>query len=77
VINCTGADDCYIPPPPSTSNVYGILSTSDASPEPAYTANIGWDFPTGIGTANAANLVNGWKVISATTKPVRMDQTKK
>jgi subtilase family serine protease len=73
VINCTGTNDCY-----NGGGKYGILSTSDTSPpDPAYTANIGWDFPTGIGTANATNLVNGWHVIAATTKPVRMDQTKK
>ena len=26
----------------------------------AYTTNRGWDFATGIGSVNAANLVNAW-----------------
>jgi subtilase family serine protease len=72
VINCTGANDCYI-----DGGTYGILSTSDVAADPAYTANTGRDFPTGIGTANAANLVNGWKAASATTKPVLLDKLKK
>ncbi len=38
----------------------GVLSTSDTSFAPAYGTNIGWDFATGIGTVNAANLVNNW-----------------
>ena len=47
--------DCYQP-----SGVYGVLSTSHSAYQPAFSANTGWDFATGIGTINAANLVNNW-----------------
>jgi subtilase family serine protease len=72
VINCTGTNNCYI-----HGGTYGILSTSDSAPDGAYPATTGWDFATGIGTANAANLVNGWKAASATTRPVLLDKLKK
>jgi subtilase family serine protease len=50
--------DCYI-----DGGTYGILSTSDFAPRPAYDAGVGWDFTSGIGTANAANIVNAdWPV---------------
>jgi subtilase family serine protease len=39
---------------------YGILSTSNSASEPAYLTNVGWDFPTGIGSVNAYNLVMNW-----------------
>jgi subtilase family serine protease len=54
-VNCTGNFNCYLP-----SGTQGVLSTSDTSYSPAYGASIGWDFATGIGTLNAANLVNNW-----------------
>jgi len=54
-VNCTGTHNCYRP-----SGAYGVLSTSDSSYQPAYRATTGWDFATGIGTVNAANLVNSW-----------------
>jgi subtilase family serine protease len=38
----------------------GILSTSNTTSQPAYLTNVGWDFPTGIGSVNAYNLVMGW-----------------
>lgn len=47
--------NCYLP-----SGTYGVLSTSDSSYEPAFAAHTGWDFATGIGTINVANLVNNW-----------------
>ncbi|MGO9939162.1 MAG: protease pro-enzyme activation domain-containing protein [Terracidiphilus sp.] len=47
--------DCYI-----NGGRYGILSTSDSAADPAYSTDVGWDFATGIGTANAANIVNAW-----------------
>jgi subtilase family serine protease len=72
VINCTGTFNCYI-----NGGTFGILSTSDTAPNGAYPATTGWDFATGIGTTNAANLVNGWKAASATTKPVLLDRMKK
>jgi len=47
--------NCY-----RTTTTYGVLSTSNAADDPAYLTNIGWDFPTGIGSVNAYNLVMGW-----------------
>jgi len=43
---------------PSGTN--GVLSISNSSYQPAYGSNTGWDFATGIGTVNVANLVNAW-----------------
>ena len=54
-VNCTGSVNCYLP-----SGTFGVLSTSDSIYKPAFKARTGYDFPTGIGTVNAANLVNGW-----------------
>jgi subtilase family serine protease len=53
--NCTGTHNCYIP-----SGTNGVLSTSNSAYQPAYGTTTGWDFATGIGTVNAANLVNNW-----------------
>ncbi|MGD0480676.1 MAG: protease pro-enzyme activation domain-containing protein [Terracidiphilus sp.] len=39
---------------------YGILSTSNTTQKEAYPATPGWDFTSGIGTPNAANIVNVW-----------------
>jgi len=54
-VNCTGTNNCYLP-----SGVNGVLSTSSSSYLPAYGTATGWDSATGIGTINAANLVNNW-----------------
>ncbi|WP_165418510.1 S53 family peptidase [Dyella amyloliquefaciens] len=54
-VNCTGTHSCYRP-----SGTYGVLSTSTTSYAKAYGTGTGWDFATGIGTVNAANLVNNW-----------------
>jgi subtilase family serine protease len=54
-VPCEGVHDCYTP-----SGTIGVLSTSDHAYQPAYTTTTGWDFPTGIGTVNANNLVNQW-----------------
>jgi subtilase family serine protease len=54
-VNCTGTVDCYLP-----SGSEGVLSTKDQMYKPAFKARPGYDFPTGIGTLNAANLVNAW-----------------
>ena len=54
-VNCTGTHNCYRP-----SGTNGVLSTSDTSYLKAYGTTTGWDFATGIGTVNAANLVNNW-----------------
>ena len=37
-----------------------MLSTSTSSYAPAFKANTGWDFATGIGTVNVNNLVSNW-----------------
>jgi hypothetical protein len=52
---CTGPYDCYDP-----SGHYGVLSTSSSSYSPSYSAGSGWDFATGIGTVNVANLLANW-----------------
>ena len=38
----------------------GALSTSTDSYSPAFGTPAGWNFSTGIGSINAANLVNNW-----------------
>ncbi len=52
-VPCTGSNNCYI-----NGGTIGVLSTSSSSYEPAFAAAPGWDFTTGIGSVNAANLVN-------------------
>lgn len=47
----------------TTEHSYGILSAD--STNPAYAAATGWDFASGIGTPNVANLVNAWAALSA------------
>jgi hypothetical protein len=42
------------------NGVIGVLSTSNSAYQPAFASTTGWDFATGIGTLNAANLVNNW-----------------
>ncbi len=58
-VNCTGTHNCYRP-----SGTYGVLSTSNTAYQPAYGTGNGWDFSTGIGTVNAANLVNSWASVA-------------
>src|ERR1700682_1225261 len=60
-VNCTGNANCFL-----DSSPQGVLSTSNTSFKPAYGATTGWDFATGIGSLNAANLVNNWPG----TKPI-------
>jgi subtilase family serine protease len=48
--------NCYKP----AADTYGVLSTSNSADNPAYLTNVGWDFPTGIGSVNAYNLVMNW-----------------
>jgi subtilase family serine protease len=50
-----GTFNCYL-----DGAKYGILSTSNSADDEAYPATPGWDFTSGIGTANAANIVNAW-----------------
>ena len=52
---CTGPYDCYDP-----SGQYGVLSVTSSSYSVAYNTGSGWDFATGIGTVNVANLVANW-----------------
>jgi subtilase family serine protease len=54
-VNCAGSYNCYLP-----SGSYGVLSLSDRSYLKAYGTNSGWNFATGIGSANITNLVNAW-----------------
>ena len=56
---------------------YGILSTSNTADDEAYPATPGWDFTSGIGTANAWNIVNSWSASVAATKPILLDKLKK
>ncbi len=48
--------NCQIP----KKDTFGLLSTSNQFSEPAYSTNTGWDFPSGIGSVNAYNLVMDW-----------------
>jgi uncharacterized repeat protein (TIGR01451 family) len=54
-VNCTGAYGCYDP-----SGTNGVLSGSTSTFSDAYAAGTGWDFATGLGSVNAANLVKYW-----------------
>lgn len=54
-VNCTGAYGCF---DPSGSN--GVLSVSTSMFSDAYAAGAGWDYATGLGSVNAANLVRYW-----------------
>jgi subtilase family serine protease len=67
-INCaSGSPGCYRP-----TGTNGVLSTSTVSYLPAFRATSGWDFATGIGTLNAANLVANWPLatqVQFTTEP--------
>jgi subtilase family serine protease len=44
--------------------IYGVLSVSSTSYEPAYPATIGWDFASGLGSVNAYNLANNWGLVT-------------
>ena len=55
-VPCYGPVDCY----GFTGSTYGVLSTSDTSLKVAYPAHTGWDFATGLGSVNVANLVDMW-----------------
>lgn len=53
-VDCAGPT-CYL-----ADGSVGVLSTSNISFAPAYGTTVGWDFATGVGTVNVANLVNNW-----------------
>jgi subtilase family serine protease len=61
-INCTGTNNCF-----NSGGKFGVLSVSDTTLEPAYGTDTGWDFPTGIGTPNVTNIVNGFTTFAAPT----------
>ncbi len=52
---CEGKVNCYLP-----SGTEGVLSTNDKKYLSAYNAGKGWNFATGLGSVNAANLVGDW-----------------
>ena len=56
VVCLAGSPDCYA----AAGDSFGVLSTSTTSPGVAYAAGTGWDFATGLGSVNVANLVNNW-----------------
>jgi subtilase family serine protease len=58
--NKTHIYNCYDPGGTFTNALMGALSTSNSSYSPAFGTTKGWDFATGIGTVNAANLVSNW-----------------
>jgi subtilase family serine protease len=53
-VDCVTPYNCYAPGAPGA---IGVLSLSNSEYEPAFTAGVGWDFATGLGSVNAANLV--------------------
>ncbi len=64
-IDCQGYVDCYWPTEPENSPTSPTVGSLTADPtnnsyQAAYASTTGWDFTTGIGTINAANLVNNW-----------------
>ncbi len=72
-VNCTGPN-CFGAVGTTTQ---GVLSTSLTALQPAYGTTTGWDFATGLGTLNVANLVSYWSavptgtVVSASQNPVQ------
>ena len=56
-VPCYGPVNCFNPNPATD---YGALSTSDTTLRPAFVANPGWDFTSGLGTLNVTNVVNAW-----------------
>jgi subtilase family serine protease len=65
-VNCTGTDNCFYGTPSAGPN--GVLSLSSSSYQPAFTANTGWDFATGIGSVDAYKLAFNWPTsITATS----------
>jgi len=63
-VNGTTKYNCYIP----SGSTYGVLSTSTTADVPAYVTNVGWDFPTGIGSVNAYNLAQAFVTYAAAKK---------
>ena len=58
-VPCTGGSpNCS----KTSSGGFGVL----ASGGPAFTAGVGYDLATGLGTPNVANLINAWAAVSGT-----------
>jgi subtilase family serine protease len=55
VVDCTGNYNCY-----DSSAGYGALSASSSAYQAAYGSGAGWDFGSGMGSVNVANLVKSW-----------------
>ncbi len=53
--DCLGPYNCF--DPDANLGVLGVMSLSDSAYEPAFTAGVGWDFTSGIGSVNATSLV--------------------
>jgi hypothetical protein len=51
-----GTTDCSN----TNSSLFGIITTTTGGTTPAYNTAAGYDLATGLGSVNAANLVNGW-----------------
>jgi len=47
----------------TSSGGFGVLASSGT---PAFTAGVGYDLATGLGTPNVANLINAWTKVSGT-----------
>jgi len=47
----------------SNSGGFGVLVSNNS---PAFTAGLGYDLATGLGTPNVANLINAWAAVSGT-----------
>ncbi len=63
-VNCIGSANCYQP-----GGQTGVLSTDATIDAPAFPAHVGWDFATGIGSVNAANLVSSWSAGELLLRP--------
>jgi hypothetical protein len=59
-----------------TASGYGIeVYTGGSSPVPAWLTTAGFDVATGLGTVNAANLVNKWSSVSFTSSTTNLSIT--
>ena len=67
-VNCTPRQgsliNCF-----NAGGTQGALSTSNNILEPAYPSTVGWDFATGIGTANVTNFVKAFTALAQQPKP--------
>jgi subtilase family serine protease len=57
---CSGTLDCYV----VADRRLGVLSTSDLTLDVAYPSGQGWDYATGLGSVNVANLVESWERVA-------------